>query len=101
MTKKLDYIISLLNKEFNSNQVAFTGIDITIFLKKGLKINLSVLEKEVLINPNNGEDFLFWNIFSNKSDNALIISAIERIKNIFLAEQINCAILHLSGSSSK
>ncbi len=97
MTNKIDYIVSLLNKEFNSNQIMFIGIDITIILKKGLKINLSVLEKEVLINPKNALYFLF----RKKSNNDLMTSAIGKIENIFLAEQIDYTVLQVLGSSSK
>ncbi len=42
MTKKLDYIVSFIKQ---GSQLTFKGIDITIILKEGFKINLSVLEK--------------------------------------------------------
>ena len=103
MTNKLDYIVSLLRKEFNSNQIRLKGIDITVILKErvkinsSVKINFSVLDNEVLIYPDSGVQFFF----RSKSNNVLLRSAIERIKAVFLTEQINCTVLQVLGSSNK
>lgn len=103
MTNKLDYIVSLLRKEFNSNQIRLKGIDITVTLKErvkinsSVKINFSVLDNEVLIYPDSGIQFFC----RSKSNNVLLRSAIERIKAVFLTEQINCTVLQVLGSSNK
>ena len=103
MTNKLDYIVSLLRKEFNSNQIRLKGIDITVTLKErvkinsSVKINFSVLDNEVLIYPDSGVQFFF----RSKSNNVLLRSAVERIKAVFLTEQINCTVLQVLGSSNK
>jgi len=95
MNKNVNTILSLLDKEFKSCQIKIRGINITLILKKSIKINLSVLEKEVLISPNNGKYFLL----RSKKDDKILNSAVGRIKNILLVERINYAILHSIGSS--
>lgn len=103
MTNKLDYIVSLLRKEFTPHQIRLKGIDITVILKErvkinsSVKINFSVLDNEVLIYPDSGVQYFF----RSKSNNVLLRSAIERIKTVFLAEQINCTVLQVLGSSNK
>ena len=97
MKRNSDYIISLLKKEFETGQIKVEGTEIVILLKENLSIKLSIIEEEILVNPLKGN----YLGFRNKAKNQIMEDAIERIKATFQAEQINCVILHLSGSANR
>jgi len=93
MNHQIKFITELLEEHFQSSKIKVTAPNILISLDNQIGIELSVLEKEVLISIRG----FYWG-FSNKN-NTTIKRAITDIEAILIAGDIKYSILQRNSAN--